>query len=261
MELTDLRLYQTCPILYEHRDELNLSDLKLHRVHGPSEEITFLTEVVRRAVLICCRRMFSAEKKYDRKKVEKIWRTAFHSVFCPDEETIPESLAKAYNRSLIVLHKLYPWLDSFEGRIIGINLPLTVAVYGKQMDVEIPLVLAANEGISLVFLEEMWGDIEGRLIHDPVIRFSCLGVSENVNRVGKIIVLGAALRDEGAASPVPALGSFEFIPPDKYWQLACRDFASLVSAIDQNLLYPNLRHCSQCPRRSMCSYPNIERND
>jgi len=255
MELTDLRLYQACPILYENRSELNLSDFKRHP-KGPHEDYMNLTEVIKRTVLVCCRRMFSAEKKYDRKKVEKIWRSAFHSVFCPDEKAISEELAKVYNQSLIVLHKLYPWLDSFEGRIIGINLPLTVALYGKQVYVEIPLVLAANEGVSLVFFEDMYGGDEKR-IYDPVYRFSSLGVSENVNKVGKIAFLGAGPGDRGFAE----FDSYEFTPTDKYWQLACRDFASLVTAIDQNLLYPNLRHCPACPRKKACEYSNTERND
>lgn len=254
MELTDLRLYQACPILYEHRSELNLSQLNRHpdKMH---EDYVSLTEVIKRTVLICCRRMFSAEKKYDRKKIEKIWKTAFHSVFCPDEPVISENLVKTYNQSLIVLHDLYPWLDSFEGRIIGINLPLTVVLYGKQLYVEIPLVLAANEGVSLVFFEDMFRQ-DDRRVFDPVYRFSSLGVSESVNKVGKIIFLGVGLSDRGAA-----FRSHEFYPTDRYWQLACRDFASLVTSLDQNLLYPNLRHCSNCPRKTTCEYSNLERND
>ena len=255
MELTDLRLYQACPILYENRSELNLSAYKLHPL-GKHEDFMSLTEVIKGTALICCRRMFSAEKKYDRKKIEKIWRSVFRSVFCPDEEAIPESLAKTYNQSLIVLHGLYPWLDSFEGRIIGINLPLSVVIYGKQVYVEIPLVLATNEGVSLVFFEDMYSQDEKRF-YDPVYRFSALGVSENVNKVGKVIFLGAGPGDRGLSE----FGSYELAPTDKYWQSACRDFASFITAIDQNLLYPNLRHCSFCPRKKACEYSNIERND
>lgn len=259
IELQDLRLYQACPILYKNRAEVNLSDFSLYGSPRSEENqvVASLTELVKGAVLICARRMFTAERKYDRKKVESIWRSVFRSIFCPDEVVISDSLIKLYNQSLIILHALYSELDSLEGRIVGINLPLTVAIYGKQLDVNIPLAIKEDGGLTLIFFEEIWESSDGSIAHDPVIRFSSLAVAESVTKVSKIIVLGAC----ETRGKTYRLGRLEFCPSEKYWQLACTDFAALATSLDQGLYYPNLRHCLNCPRKKTCEYPNLERND
>lgn len=223
--IDDLKRYAYCPKFFEQQGSFLSTDMQ------STEDFTKL-------VTYLFRRDMETSIKQSWKATERRWNKIFFSRI----NRVPTNAElQAYNRSIVAINKFHRWYLAQPLTATAVNYTLAAPVYDHQIIGDIPVLIEGARGLTMITTQPHASLYEVRF--DPAVRYLAMALDEELKIEG---IQNISLID------YQIFHVEEFIPSDRYYQLAVLDFVSLMTSMQSSLTYPNTSACTTCSIRLTC---------